>query len=374
MKICKKCKNEFKEEYLYCPKCGKPYNDSFKKIKTPKSISGNTFNVLKLIWNTIQYIIGSFTILGCLLTIRENPISSIVGILFGLSLFQFIYKIIEDKTSVDKKYLKITRIVLPIILLITIGLVYSSSSESSNNVKKTVCIYETNEKDNDGITERRNYNAIYQSNDNTYEESLTRYIFENDYLAYKYYTEHIEDLKSYDNEVHLINNVMNIYNDKKLNSNQAISSIPLYEGLGFTCKTNNNSMIKNYISAKKEFEKEKIKSAEYIEVKRKSQNNSSFNQKQKEETKNKSTNNTNKNNYIDALRKCSVMEAADIYTTESSKNNDNVFNDGKETCELWYQQWGEKEFINIVDEDWKNRQNEQIDGKPLSYYLDILGW
>ena len=33
-----------------------------------------------------------------------------------------------------------------------------------------------------------------------------------------------------------------------------------------------------------------------------------------------------------------------------------------------------EEFIKIVEEDWKNRQNEQIEGKPLSYYLNILGW
>ena len=77
---------------------------------------------------------------------------------------------------------------------------------------------------------------------------------------------------------------------------------------------------------------------------------------------------------MDALRKCSVMEAADIYTTGIGKKSDNVFNDGRASCESWYQQWGEKEFISIVEEDWKSRQNEQIEGKPLSYYLDILGW
>lgn len=82
----------------------------------------------------------------------------------------------------------------------------------------------------------------------------------------------------------------------------------------------------------------------------------------------------NKNEYMDALRKCSVMEAADIYTTGVGKKSDNAFNDGRETCESWYKQWGEKDFIEAVTEDWKNRQNEEIDGKPLSYYLDILGW
>lgn len=85
-------------------------------------------------------------------------------------------------------------------------------------------------------------------------------------------------------------------------------------------------------------------------------------------------NNESKNNYMDALRKCTVMEAADIYTTGVGKKSDNVFNDGRETCESFYQQWGEKDFIDTVNEDWKSRQNEQIDGKPLTHYLDVLGW
>lgn len=374
MKVCKKCKREYKDEYSYCPKCGKPYDDNIKRVKTPGNVSSDTSNVLKLIWNIILYIIGGFSILGCLLTIGEDPVSSIIGILFGLSLFQFIYKIIEDKTLIDEKYLKIARVVLPIILLITIGIVYPQNPEIDNNDKKTICIYETNEKDSDGMIERVNYNAIYQNENNTHEESLTRYVFENDDLAYKYYTEHIEELKSYGNEVHLVNNIMNIYNDKKMSNEEATSSIKLHEGLGSKCKVNDNSMVEKYDSTKKDFENEKSKSSEYIENKNNTQNNSSSKQETKEETKKESSNNTSKNNYIDALRKCSVMEAADIYTTGIGKKSDNVFNDGRASCESWYQQWGEKEFISIVEEDWKNRQNEQIDGKALSYYLDILGW
>lgn len=252
MRVCKKCKKEYKDSYSYCPKCGKPYDDSIKRVKTPGDVSGDTSNVLKLIWNIILYIIGSFTILGCLLTIGEDPISSIIGILFGLSLFQFIYKIIEDKTFIDEKYLKIARIVLPIILLFGIGVTYSPNNDST---KKTICVYETKEKDEDGITERINYNVIYQNDSNIHEESLTKYVFENDDLAYKYYTEHVEELKNYGNEVHLISNIINIFNDKKMSDDEATSSITLHEGLGSTCKVNDNSMIERYNSAKKEFEK-----------------------------------------------------------------------------------------------------------------------
>ena len=98
------------------------------------------------------------------------------------------------------------------------------------------------------------------------------------------------------------------------------------------------------------------------------------NNKEQEQTTNTEEQKNNNDEYMDALRKCSVMEAADIYTTGVGKKSDNVFNDGRETCESWYKQWGEKDFLEAVNEDWKNRQNEEIDGKLLSYYLDILGW
>lgn len=127
----------------------------------------------------------------------------------------------------------------------------------------------------------------------------------------------------------------------------------------------------------KSVKKEKEESEKNIESNKKSQNNKPVEEPKQENSMPKANNNTNTssgNNYMDALRKCSVMEAADIYTTGIGKKSDNVFNDGKETCESWYKQWGEKDFFEAVNEDWKNRKNEEIDGKPLSYYLDILGW
>ena len=68
------------------------------------------------------------------------------------------------------------------------------------------------------------------------------------------------------------------------------------------------------------------------------------------------------------------MEAADIYTTGIGKKSDNAFDDAKKTCETWYQQWGEKDFVEAANEDWSERKNEKIDGKELSYYIEILGW
>ena len=72
------------------------------------------------------------------------------------------------------------------------------------------------------------------------------------------------------------------------------------------------------------------------------------NNKELEQTTNTEEQKNNNDEYMDALRKCSVMEAADIYTTGVGKKSDNVFNDGRETCESWYKQWGEKDFLEAV--------------------------
>lgn len=98
-------------------------------------------------------------------------------------------------------------------------------------------------------------------------------------------------------------------------------------------------------------------------------------QEQKQETKTEaSTTTTEEHSYLDALRKCTVMEAADIYTTGIGQKSDNAFNDARATCDSWYSDWGEDDFFDAVYTDWKNRKTEQVDGKPLTHYLDILGW
>lgn len=77
---------------------------------------------------------------------------------------------------------------------------------------------------------------------------------------------------------------------------------------------------------------------------------------------------------LNPLRKCAVMEAADIYTTGVGKKSDNVFNDGREACEDLKKQLGDANFGEVVNADWANRKDEQIDGKPLEHYLTILDW
>ena len=111
-----------------------------------------------------------------------------------------------------------------------------------------------------------------------------------------------------------------------------------------------------------------------LRIKNKSKEGSESTKKDTETKNDNQSNNKSNDSYMDALRKCTVMEASDIYTTGVGKKTDNVFNDAKTTCEGFKDMLGEKDFISTVAEDWKNRQNEQIEGKPLSYYLDILGW
>lgn len=73
------------------------------------------------------------------------------------------------------------------------------------------------------------------------------------------------------------------------------------------------------------------------------------------------------------LRKCTVMEAADLHNTGGQKT-DNLFNEAKKTCDSWLQEWGKDDFYEAIDVDWKNRSGELIDGKPLTDYIDQLGW
>lgn len=75
-----------------------------------------------------------------------------------------------------------------------------------------------------------------------------------------------------------------------------------------------------------------------------------------------------------AMRKCTAMEAADIYTTGIGKKSDNIFEDAKNTCQAFYDGGTPESFYEAIDIDWSNRSGEMIDNKPLSYYTDKLGW
>lgn len=290
------------------------------------------------------------------------------------------------KRTIGKKFKYSSIIVIFVILIFVCVFVLTQNKNKENKINKTICYFEYNEKDSDGIISRVNYNSYIESKTSVQEEQLAEYVFENDELALKYYREHIHNLEEYKNEVQLINNIMKIYNNKifdveEISSEEISSSIYLNEGLGSTCKKNDSLMIKKYNSEKKRFKNEKEKSEQYIISSNQNLINNNVSEKKEEfkESNNNSNveNNSNsevKDDYMDALRKCSVMEAADIYNTGIGQKSDNVFNDGRETCEIWYKQWGEKEFIKVTNDDWENRKKEEVEGEKLSYYLDILGW
>lgn len=167
MKTCRKCKNEYKDDYIYCPKCGTPYDPSKKTVKTPSNIVNPTLNVISKIMNIILYIIGGLIILAYLTSFSENPADSIFAILFGLSLFQIFYKLLSDKAnSVDvDKFLKIARIVLPIAILIIRMIavpVKDTDKEKTNN--------DLNAKQEEKIEKNESESEPIESKDDTNEE------------------------------------------------------------------------------------------------------------------------------------------------------------------------------------------------------------
>lgn len=95
------------------------------------------------------------------------------------------------------------------------------------------------------------------------------------------------------------------------------------------------------------------------------------------EKKETSKNSEEKDPFTDAMRKCAVGEGYDIHTTGVGHKSDNVFNDGRKHCQFMFKEvykGDTEEFINDINIDWDDKKNEEVDGKPLTYYLDILAW
>ena len=69
------------------------------------------------------------------------------------------------------------------------------------------------------------------------------------------------------------------------------------------------------------------------------------------------------------LQKCTIMEAADIINTNGMAKDD-AFTKAKQTCKEWLESWGEEEFNQLAELDWKSRKNETIEGKSLESYLE----
>lgn len=147
MKTCRKCKNEYKEVYEFCPKCGTPYDANKKVVKTPGDVPGSAMSIVKKIINISLYVFGGALILAYLESFAKEPLDAILAILFGLSLFPIFYKLIIDKSnsiSIDN-IVKIARFALPILILIiwmTASPTTNTKEESSNNSNQSTSIKE----------------------------------------------------------------------------------------------------------------------------------------------------------------------------------------------------------------------------------------
>ena len=322
MKVCRKCKENYKEEYAFCPKCGTPYDEKIKKIKVPNEMGSKAINIIKTIINIFLYGFGVLLILAYLMTINKNPFESIFAILFGLSLFQIFYKIVENKFNFDKKVLIIARIVLPIVILILWMISFPGQSNSQKD---------------------------YSVNDNS--NSSQKIVEENPCITF------MNEGSEY--------KVICVKKGEKIQK----PTDPVKEGYIFSHWATHQKTIDG--SELFDFNKPVTSSTDVF-----AHYNVSVETNKASDTKSKNNNTKSEqqDNYMNALRKCTVMEAADIYITGVGQKSDNVFNDARATCESFYDQWGEEEFIKTVNIDWKNRKNEKIEGKRLKYYLKILNW
>ena len=129
MKLCRRCKIEYKDDYIFCPKCGTPHDSKQKAAKIPQ-----VTNIISKIWNVILYFFGSILILSCVLSLKDDTLNSVIGIIFGLSLFKCFYTIIYDKfISIDEKYIKIARVFLPLAIFISLGFVTPAEEPQVDN-------------------------------------------------------------------------------------------------------------------------------------------------------------------------------------------------------------------------------------------------
>ncbi|MBQ9024389.1 MAG: hypothetical protein IJ105_04130 [Bacilli bacterium] len=372
MKICKKCKKEYKEDYIYCPKCGQPYDDNMKRVKTPGDVSGSATSIIKLICNIILYIIGSITAFVFLITTIEMPVAGIIGVLFGLSLFPVFYRLIEEKTNINKYVLIAIRIVLPFILFITMLIAVPSSDTNEKAINKSYyCLYEdkTGKAEIEGLTYSYNFNHYIMENNLLSVETLIKYKFDKENSAYNYYKQNINDWNDY--EVNLLDKeIMMFKKESGLKDRNLKSIISLQEKTGSLCYDKNTYIIGRFDSEYALFTSNKEKAKKYLDGMT-SANNSSQNNNQQSTQNN---NQTSEPAYMEYLRKCTVMEAYDIVTTGVGNKSGNAYVDAKKTCEGFYSSFGEKDFVDAVSTDWNSEQNNTINGKPLTECIKDLGW
>lgn len=115
-------------------------NSIYKSIE---KVSYEVKRILLMVWDGFLYLFGGIIVFGSILSFGDNIITNIFGILFGLSLFKIIYvKVEAEYKNIEKKHIKVARVVIPLLLLFMLGLVTpteevdSDSIESKNNVEE----------------------------------------------------------------------------------------------------------------------------------------------------------------------------------------------------------------------------------------------
>lgn len=109
MKTCPKCHNVYEDTSDICPKCGAFYK---KKYKFP--------SIFKLILYFYIYGIGILILLASMISIKKDPVTSLLGFLFFLSLIKPIYTFYFNKFNLKKSYHLLIRIMIPLVLIIAI--------------------------------------------------------------------------------------------------------------------------------------------------------------------------------------------------------------------------------------------------------------
>lgn len=101
MKLCRKCEKEYKDDYIYCPKCGTPYDEKMKPVRTPGDVGG----IVSKVWNGFLYVFGAIIILGSLSDLTK--FYGLIGVLFGLSMLPIVHdKVFSIKKIKDSSFIK----------------------------------------------------------------------------------------------------------------------------------------------------------------------------------------------------------------------------------------------------------------------------
>lgn len=127
MRRCSSCKIVYPNDIVFCKQCGqqleqfesemeKKYRENLENER--KRIAIENAKKQKLITDVIRYIFGSFIIFGSIYYCFNLELFGFIGLVFGLSIFPFIYELLYKLMKKDNsiKITKLFEILIPIIL------------------------------------------------------------------------------------------------------------------------------------------------------------------------------------------------------------------------------------------------------------------